>query len=92
MLADSLSGSVWSQYALGNLDQAVAAASDRAYAISVRIWQWWGQSFSRMLVGMVHLDLGSLGQALAAMDTSLEKAEGPGFHPACHGAAAKHCC
>ncbi|MCB0001488.1 MAG: hypothetical protein KDI07_07590 [Anaerolineae bacterium] len=78
MLADSLGGSVWSQYALGNLDQAVAA-SDEAYAISVRIGNEWGQSFSRMLVGMVHLDLGNLGQALAAMDTSLEKAEESGF-------------
>ena len=78
MLADSLAATLWSHYALGNFAQAVAASSE-AHEISVRIGNVWGQSFSRMLVGLVHLETGDLDQAMSAMDESLAKAEEAGF-------------
>ena len=78
MLADSLAATVWSQYAMGNFNQALAA-SDEAHEISVRIGNVWGQSFSRMTTGLVYLETGELDRAWAAMNESLEKGEEAGF-------------
>ncbi|MEZ4770670.1 MAG: hypothetical protein R2844_19900 [Caldilineales bacterium] len=78
MLADSLAATVWSHYALGNLQQALAA-SDESHEISVRIGNVWGQSFSRMVAGIVCIDLGDLDRAWAVMQEALEKAAEAGF-------------
>ncbi len=78
MLADSISGNVINLFAKGD-NQAAIKASAEAYKISSDINNLWGQSFSRMEVGLVYRDLGQLSQALEIMESSIQLGEKAGF-------------
>ncbi len=78
MLADSISGNVLNYYAKGEGQDAIAA-SEEAYRISSEINNLWGQSFSRMEVGLVYRDQGQPTLALEMMHSSIQLGEQAGF-------------
>jgi predicted ATPase len=79
MLADSISGNVLNLYAKGD-SQGAIKASEKAYQISKSIKNLWGQSFSRIEVGLVYRDLGQPSKALEMMKSSVRLGNEAGFY------------
>jgi class 3 adenylate cyclase/tetratricopeptide (TPR) repeat protein len=71
MLADNLARSTQFHLAAGDY-AAVIAASDEAYAISRSIGNVWGQSNSRIGVGVAHWDQGEYGTAIAVQEEAIQ--------------------
>jgi tetratricopeptide (TPR) repeat protein len=71
MLADNLARSTQFHLAAGDY-AAVIAASDEAYAISRSIGNVWGQSNSRIGVGVAHWDQGEYGTAIAIQEEAIQ--------------------
>jgi len=78
MMTDCLSGRAFLHFLCCEFDQAIEV-SDQAWSLSERIDNLWGKSYSRLYVGMVHLERGDIKLALETMHTSLELSRQAGF-------------
>ena len=78
MLADNLSTLVLIAVYNGAYAEAIARA-DKAHEISRSIGNLWGQSYSRMKLGLVYWEMGQIDLALATMMDVLELSERAGF-------------
>jgi class 3 adenylate cyclase/tetratricopeptide (TPR) repeat protein len=74
MLADNLARSTQFHLAAGDY-AATIAASDEAYAISQSIGNVWGQSNSRIGVGLAYWDRGEYGAAMAVQEEAIALGE-----------------
>lgn len=74
MLADNLARSTQIHLAAGDY-AAMIAASDEAYVISQSIGNLWGQSNSRIGVGLAYWDRGDYGKAIAVQEEAIALAE-----------------
>ncbi len=78
MLADNLATQILFDTFTGEYEQAIRL-SDEAFALSRAIDNLWGQSYSRMYVGLTYRARGELGRALEVMQESIRLAEEAGF-------------
>jgi tetratricopeptide (TPR) repeat protein len=78
MLADTLSGSVLNDFLRGAYDRAIASARE-ARRISEEISNLWGQTYSRMFVGSVHLERGEVGAAAEIWEQAIRLCGRSGF-------------
>jgi class 3 adenylate cyclase/tetratricopeptide (TPR) repeat protein len=78
MMTDCLSGRAFLHYLRSEFDQAIEV-SDKAWETSERIDNLWGKSYSRLYIGLVHIEQGEIERAFQAMRISLELGERAGF-------------
>jgi tetratricopeptide (TPR) repeat protein len=78
MLADSLGGLVAINVFSGDFDMAYRY-SDKAYEISKRIENVWGQSYSRYAIGFVDMERGDIDLAIQHFSQSLQDAKESNF-------------
>ncbi|MEX0787672.1 MAG: hypothetical protein WD906_04065 [Anaerolineales bacterium] len=78
MLTDILGNSTLIYGVMGESDKALALAEE-AYQISLSIENLWGRSFSRMFIGVIHIQRGHISQGLSIMRESIEYGERAGF-------------
>jgi tetratricopeptide (TPR) repeat protein len=78
MLADTLSGSVLNDFLCGAYDRAIGSARE-AQRISEEIGNLWGQTYSRMFVGNVHLERGEVGAAVEVWEQVIQLCGRSGF-------------
>ncbi|MFN2153561.1 MAG: tetratricopeptide repeat protein, partial [Anaerolineales bacterium] len=79
MLADCLGGLASIELFLGDFDQAYRY-SDEAYEISLRIENIWGQSYSRLGIGLIDMERGEIDLAIEHFHQSLRDAREANFY------------
>jgi tetratricopeptide (TPR) repeat protein len=78
MLTDSMSMHCAAHVLAGDYDRAIAL-SDQAFQISEASHNLWGQSFSRMIIGLAYWELGRPDQAIAMAGESVQRGKLAGF-------------
>lgn len=78
MMIDNLIGSSGDAYFAGRYDEALAVSAN-AFQLSQSIGNLWGQSYSLMNDGPIHLERGQIQEALAAMQECARLGEEAGF-------------
>jgi predicted ATPase len=78
MMTDCLSGRAFLHFLCSEFDQAIEV-SDQAWSASERIDNLWGESYSRLYVGLVYIQRGEMELALQAMQVSRELGHRAGF-------------
>jgi class 3 adenylate cyclase/tetratricopeptide (TPR) repeat protein len=78
MLADSLGSEAESRFNAGEFEQALKCSQD-ALQITERIENLWGQSYDRMLISFVYLEIGKLGPGIRLAEQSIQLADAAGL-------------
>ena len=78
MLADSLGSEAESRFNAGEFERAVEC-SQQALQITEKIENLWGQSYDRMLISFVYLEVGKLGPGIQLAEQSIQLADAAGL-------------
>ena len=81
MLADNLSTIATSHYMLGEFNKAITFAIE-GLEISQSIGNLWGQAFSRLVTGLVYLELGEMDQTIKTLEDCITLGEEARFEGA----------
>ncbi len=78
MLADSLGSEAEARFNAGEFEQALKC-TDEALQITETIENLWGQSYDRMLISFVYLEIGKLGAGIQLAEQSIQLADDAGL-------------
>jgi len=78
MLADSLGSEAEARFNAGEFKQALKCSQD-ALQITEKIENLWGQSYDRMLMSFVYLEIGQLGIGIQLAEQSIQLADAAGL-------------
>ena len=78
MLADSLGSEAEARFNAGEFGQALKC-SQEALQITEKIENLWGQSYDRMLMSFVYLEIGQLGTGIQLAEQSIQLADAAGL-------------
>ena len=77
MLADSFGSEAEARFNAGEFEQALKCSQD-ALLITEKIENLWGQSYDRMLMSFVYLEIGQLGMGIRLAEQSIQLADAAG--------------
>ena len=78
MLADSFGSEAEARFNAGEFEQALKCSQD-ALLITEKIENLWGQSYDRMLMSFVYLEIGQLGMGIRLAEQSIQLADAAGL-------------
>ncbi len=78
MLADSLGSEAEARFNAGEFEQALKCTQE-ALQITEKIENLWGQSYDRMLMSFVYLEIGRLGTGIQLAERSIQLADAAGL-------------